>query len=71
MPMPLRCISFERVTFAEDRLLQAQYWAKKTIAERVIAGWDLADDNLMQRGSTDEPEKRAAITFRRVERGER
>jgi hypothetical protein len=60
----------ERVTHEEDRLREAQYWAKRTIAERVIAGWALADDNLMPRGE-DEPQKRTAITFRRVTEGGR
>jgi hypothetical protein len=67
----LRVISFERVTFAEDRLREAQFWATKTIAERVIAGWELADDELIQRRREDEPEKRAIVTFCRVERPKR
>ena len=69
--MSLKVLSFERVTFAEDRLREAQFWATKSIAERVIAGWELADDDLIRRKHEHEPEKRTAVTFRRVKRGTR
>ena len=63
--------SVSRVTFKQDRLDEAQYWASRTIAERVKAGWDLAEDNLFQRKQEHEPEKRTTITFRSVERARR
>ena len=63
--------SVSRVTFKQDRLDEAHYWASKSIAERVKAGWDLAEDNLFQRKQEHEPEKRTTITFRSVERARR
>ena len=63
--------SVSRVTFEQDRLEEATYWASKSIAERVKAGWDLAEDNLFQRKQEHEPERRTTITFRSVERGRR
>ena len=68
--MPIRFTSIERVTHAEDRLREARYWAARSIAERVIAGWELAEDNFRLQGD-DEPEKRTGITLRRVVRSGR
>ncbi len=65
--MPIVFKSVERVSHDEDRIRDAQYWAKRSIAERVIAGWALAENNLLSRDQ-DEPEKRTAITLRRIPR---
>lgn len=72
--MPIAFVSIGRVTHAEDRTREARYWAGRSIAERVIAGWTLADNNLIpRRGSLiqkadHEPEKRTGVTLRRVAR---
>lgn len=63
----MHVISFERVTFEEDRLQEAEYWAKKSIAERVKAGWDLAENDLFRHRRENEQTERAAVTFCRVE----
>ena len=63
--------SVSRVSFEQDQLEEATYWASKSIAERVEAGWDLAEDTLFHRKQEHEPEKRTTITFRSVERGRR
>ena len=63
--------SITRVTFEQDCVEEARFWASKTLAERVEAGWDLAEDNLFHRKQEHEPEKRTTITFRGVERGKR
>jgi hypothetical protein len=65
--VPINFLSVERVRFDEDRLKEAQFWAPRSIAERVIAGWELADENFRLR-ETDEPTGRAVITLRRVPR---
>jgi hypothetical protein len=65
--LPIKFLSVERVRFDEDRLKEAQFWASKSIAERVIAGWELADENFRLRDA-DEPKRTAAITLRRVPR---
>ncbi len=57
----------ERVTHDESRIREAQYWAERGIAERVIAGWALAENNLLLRDQ-NEPEKRTGITLRRIPR---
>ena len=63
----MHVLSFERVTFEEERQQEADFWANKSVAERVKAGWDLAEYDLFQRRRNDEQAERAAITFRRVE----
>jgi hypothetical protein len=68
--MPIAFTSIERVTHDDDRLREARYWAERTMAERVIAGWALAEDDLIPRDD-HEPEKRTGFTLRRVARGER
>jgi hypothetical protein len=68
--MPITFTSIERVSFAEDRVREARYWAERSMAERVVAGWALADGDLTLRES-DEQEKRTGITLRRVARGGR
>jgi hypothetical protein len=35
--------SFKPVKSSEDQLRDAHYWASRTLAERVIASWELAD----------------------------
>jgi hypothetical protein len=65
--MPIVFKSVERVSHDESRIRDAQYWAKRSIAERVIAGWALAENNLLPRDE-DEPEKRTGITLRRIPR---
>lgn len=65
--MAIKFLSVERVRFDEDRLKEARFWASRSIAERVIAGWELADENFRLR-EDDEPTERAAITLRRVPR---
>ena len=62
----MQVLSFETVTFAEAELRERELWASKTIAERVKAGWDLAENNLLQRQVEHGCEESAAITFRRV-----
>lgn len=66
--MVMQVLSFEKVTFAEDERREAEFWASKTIAERVKAGWDLRESNLVQRQAEHGCEESAAITFCRVER---
>ena len=65
--MAIQFLSVERVRFDEDRHKEAQFWASKSVAERVIAGWDLADETFRLR-EADEPKGRAAVTLRRVSR---
>lgn len=71
---PLKFISVERASHADARIRDAQYWATKTIAERVIAGWKLAEDDYSLRGASEQekqPNPRPTITFRRVPRRRR
>jgi len=68
--MSINFTAVDRVTWNEDRLREARFWAMRPMAERVIAGWALADNNLIEPGE-DEPEKRAGITLRRVPKGRR
>ena len=70
MSEAIRFMGIARVTHWEDRLREAEFWATKTMAERVIAGWELAEDDL-RRGGGDEPEKGTGITVRRVSRSGR
>ena len=63
--MPIRFMTVNRVTWNEDRLREACLWATRSIADRVIAGWELAEENLTQ-PEDHEPEKRAGITLRRI-----
>ena len=65
--MPIVFTSIERVTHDQDRLREARYWSTQSIAERVIAGWALRDNNLMARDD-HEPEKRTGTTLRRIAR---
>jgi len=65
--MPIRFTAIQRVTHDEDRIREAHFWAGRSIAERVIAGWALAENNLIRRDD-HEPEKRTGITLRRVAR---
>ena len=67
-PMAIRFTGIRRVTHEEERKVEAEYWASRSIAERVIAGWVLAEDDLLT-GEHDEPEKRTAWTLLRVPRG--
>jgi len=57
--------SVQKVTFAEDRLREARYWATRSIAERLIAGWELADQPPLLQGP-HEQQKRTGIVVRRV-----
>ena len=57
----------ERVTHDQNRLREARYWSARSVAERVIAGWALRDNDLVTRDD-HEPEKRTGITLRRVAR---
>jgi hypothetical protein len=68
--MPIAFTSIERVTHDEDRKREALYWAQRSIAERVIAGWELRDNNPITR-EEHEPKERTGITLRRVVRGGR
>lgn len=68
--MSIKFTAVDRVTWDEDRLREARFWASRSIAERVIAGWALRDNNLI-RPDDNEPEKRTGITLRRVVRGRR
>lgn len=68
--MSINFTAVDRVTRDEDRLREARFWASRSIEERVIAGWALADDDLIQ-PEEHEPEKRAGITLRRIPGGRR
>ncbi len=65
--MAINFTGVRRVAHDEDRRLEAEYWASRSMAERVIAGWELAEGDLFLR-ENDEPEKRTAWTLRRVAR---
>ena len=73
--VPITFTSIEQVTHEDDRRREAHFWAQRTMAERVIAGWALADSNLTtplnNEQSDQEPEKRAGFTLRRVPRSGR
>lgn len=57
--------AIHRVTHGEDHAREARFWACRTIAERVIAGWALADNSLVRR-ENHEPETRSSFTLSRV-----
>ena len=63
--MQIQFTKVERVTFAEDHANEARYWAGKTIEERVIAAWNLAEDDLFA-GEQHESQAGAAFSVRRV-----
>ncbi len=63
--MAIQFLSFKRVTFEQSRQDEAEYWATKTMAERVIAGWELADERLVDL-TGHEPQKRTGTAFFRV-----
>jgi len=65
--MSIRFTGIERVRHEEDHIREARYWESRSMAERVIAGWALADNNLL-RGGGNEPQKRTGVTLRRVVR---
>ncbi len=64
--MAIRFTAIARVTHEEDRVREARFWASRSIAERVIAGWELADNNLIRR-EDHEPEKRTGILLLRID----
>ena len=47
--MPITFTGIQRVTHDQDRLREAEFWASRSMAERVIAGWALAENNLLPR----------------------
>jgi acylphosphatase len=61
------CITaIERVSHADDRVREARFWDSKSTAERVIAGWDLADSDPICPKDYDEDreqERRAVSIF--------
>ncbi len=63
--MPITFLSCTRVTYEQSRQQEAEYWAAKTMAERVIAGWELADEKLVDL-TGHEPQKPTGIAFFRV-----
>jgi hypothetical protein len=63
--MQIQFTKVERVTFAEDRANAARYWVEKTIEERVIAAWNLAEDDLFV-GEHHESQAGTAFSVRRV-----
>jgi hypothetical protein len=65
--MPINFKGIERISHDQDKLREARFWSPRSIAERVIAGWALRDNNLMAR-EDHEPEKRTAPTLRRIAR---
>ena len=67
--MGVRILGVRRVTHAEDLQREAAYWASKTLAERVIAGWALAEDDLLARESDESKERTTWILRRVVRRG--
>ena len=58
--MTVQFTGARRVKHEESRRLEARCRAGKTMAERVIAGWGLAEDDLLKRDN-DEPEKRTGL----------
>lgn len=64
----MQVFSLKTVSFAEAERLEAEYWASKTIAERVKAGWQLRENDLLQGGEQRDTSGAAVITFCRVER---
>jgi hypothetical protein len=67
-----------RISHTQGRIDDAMYWASQPMAARVIAGWDLAEQDLMQRSvdvtaglTTEHQEKRTTFTLRRVRRSPR
>jgi hypothetical protein len=65
--MTIHFTGIQRVTHAEDRQREAEYWATRTMAERVIAGWELAGNDLIQRDHHEQAD-RPAFTLRRIPR---
>ena len=47
--MPIRFTEVRRVTHEEGRERDRVFWAGKSIAERVIAGWALAEGDVLTR----------------------
>lgn len=63
--MPIQFTKLERVRFDEDRQREAEFWATRSIAERVLAAWDLAENDLFA-GERHEPKAGAAFSLCRV-----
>ena len=63
--MPMKFLSIHRVTFEQSRQLEADYWAKKTMEERILASYERADEKLVDLAE-HEPQKRTGISFFRV-----
>jgi hypothetical protein len=59
-----------RVTHAQSRDAELLYWSRRSIEERVIAGWELAEDsyNLSDQHVQEKP---TGITLQRVRRARR
>ena len=53
------------LTDSEKQRREAEFWASKSMAERVIAGWELAERSLTQE-ERDELQKRTGWTLVRV-----
>lgn len=65
--MPIQFTKVERVSFQSDLRNEADYWAVRSIEERVIAGWQLAEDDLLRK-VPDDSQGRATFSVRRVRR---
>ena len=65
--MPIQFTKVERVGFEQDMRNEAAFWSKRSMAERVIAGWKLAEDDLLRK-VPDDSQGRATISVRRVRR---
>jgi hypothetical protein len=63
-------IEIHRVTHEKSRLAELGYWSNRTMEERVIAGWQLAEDRYNLPGSYVEA-KPAGIVVLRVRRPRR
>ena len=66
----MRILGVRRVTHEESERLETEYWASKTMAERVIAGWALRENDLIRRarGGANGDQKRTGWVLRRVTR---
>ena len=65
--MTIQFTKVERVSFEDDLRKEAEFWAKRSMAERVLAGWQLAEDDLLRKAS-DDPQGRTTFSVRRVRR---
>ncbi len=65
--MTIQFTKVERVSCEDDLRKEAEFWAKRSMAERVLAGWQLAEDDLLRK-VPDDPQGRTTFSVRRVRR---